>query len=93
MRRRPIPAFTRVRATRLFDGCQATLVWLAVLACLVSEPMVERLALAAMAAVALAAVFAALFPITPEATGAAAPPVPTSGSACPIRNEDESHVL
>jgi hypothetical protein len=27
-----LPRFSRERATRLFDGCQAALVWLAVLA-------------------------------------------------------------
>ena len=90
---RPLPFLSRERRARLFDGCQAALVWLAVLACVVSDPAVERLALAAMGAVALAAALAVLFPIPPEATGAAAPPVPTSGSASPISKEDESHVL
>jgi hypothetical protein len=51
------PFLSGERRARLFDGCQAALVWLAVLACVVSDPAVERLALAAMAAAALAAAF------------------------------------
>ena len=90
---RPLPFLSRERRTRLFDSCQAALVRLAVLACVVSDRAVEKLVLAAMGAVAFAAALAVLFPIPPEAKGAATPPVPTSGSASPIRKEDESHVL
>jgi len=50
---------------RLFDGCQAALIWLAVLASVVADGQVERLALAAMAAVALAAAFVAFCPAAP----------------------------
>jgi hypothetical protein len=90
---RPLPFLSRERRARLFDGCQAALVWLAVLACVVSDPAVERLALAAMGAVALAAALTVLFPMPPETTDAAAPSVRPSGSASPISKEDESHVL
>ena len=55
----------RERRTRLFDGCQAALNWLAVLASIVTDPAVVRLALAAMAAVAIAAAFVALCPAAP----------------------------
>ena len=95
MRCLPIPTFTKERATRLFDGCQAALVWLAVLACLVSEPMVERLALAAMGAVALAAVFAALCPTLPDGLAeiAASNPAPTSAPGRANPEEDLTDVL
>lgn len=75
---------SRERRTRLFDGCQAALVWLGVLASVVADCEVESLALAAMAAVALAAAFVALCPAAP-----------TSGprDASPATREDESHVL
>ncbi|SCW93404.1 hypothetical protein SAMN02927924_04332 [Sphingobium faniae] len=76
--------FSRERRTRLFDGCQAALVWLAVLASVVADREVERLALAAMAAVALAAAFVALCP---------AAPAPSLRDASPTTREDESHVL
>ena len=69
---------------RLFDGCQAALVWLAVLASVVADREVERLALAAMAAVALAAAFVALCP---------AAPARSLGDSSPTTREDENHVL
>ena len=68
----------------MFDGCQAALVWLAVLASVVADREVERLALAAMAAVALAAAIVALCP---------AAPAPSLRDASPTTREDESHVL
>lgn len=69
-----LPRIPRERAARLFDGSQAALVWLAVLALAVPEPDVTALALSAMAAIALAAAFVALCPaplgparaVTPE---------------------------
>lgn len=75
---------SRERRMRLFDGCQAALVWLAVLASVVADEQVETLALAAMAAVALAAAFVALCP---------AAPAPSLRDASPTTREDESHVL
>ena len=75
---------SRERRMRLFDGCQAALVWLAVLASVVADREVERLALAAIAAVALAAAFVALCP---------AAPAPRPLDASPTTREDESHVL
>lgn len=75
---------SRERRMRLFDGCQAALVWLAVLASVVADREVESLALAAMAAVALAAAFVALCPATP-ALG--------PRDASPTTREDETHVL
>ena len=66
MRRRPIPAFTKERATRLFDGCQATLIWLAVLAFAAPGSDVQEVAVWAMVAVALAAAVVALCPTLPE---------------------------
>lgn len=48
--------------SRLFDGCQAALVWLGALALVTGEAFIRGLALAAMAAIALAAALAALFP-------------------------------
>jgi hypothetical protein len=72
------------RRMRLFDGCQAALVWLAVLASVVADREVERLALAAMAAVALAAAFVALCP---------AAPARSLGDSSPTTREDETHVL
>jgi len=75
---------SRERRTRLFDGCQAALVWLAVLASVVADREVEILELAAMAAVALAADFVALCP---------AAPAPGLRDASPMTREDETHVL
>jgi len=75
-----LPRFSRERATRLFDGCHAALVWLAVLAFVVPEPDVLALALAAMAAIGLAAAFVALCP--------ALAPETCSGNP----KEDEPHV-
>lgn len=72
------------RRMRLFDGCQAALVWLAVLASVVADGQVERLALSAMAAVALAAAFVALCP---------AAPAPQPRAASTTTREDENHVL
>ena len=69
---------------RLFDGCQAALIWLAVLASVVADGQVERLALAAMTAVALAAAFVAFCP---------AAPAPQPRAASPTTREDENHVL
>ena len=62
----------------------ACFVWLAVLASVVGDREVERLALAAMAAVALAAAFVALCP---------AAPAPGPRDASPMTREDETHVL
>lgn len=47
--------FSPEAAARVFDRAHATLVWLAVLVFLSSEPSVRGLAIAAMVAVALAA--------------------------------------
>ena len=47
--------FSPEAAARVFDRAHATLVWLAVLVFLSSEPSVRGLAMAAMVAVALAA--------------------------------------
>ncbi|MCB2048057.1 MAG: hypothetical protein KDE32_07495 [Novosphingobium sp.] len=81
---RPLSLLSRERRTRLFDGCQAALVWLGVLASVVADREVESLALAAMAAVALAAAFVALCP---------AAPAPGPRDASPMTREDETHVL
>ncbi|AKM12217.1 hypothetical protein BV96_04027 [Sphingomonas paucimobilis] len=75
---------SRERRMRLFDGCQAALVWLAVLASVVADREVESLALAAIAAVALAAAFVALCPVAPA---------PRPRDASPMTREDETHVL
>ena len=75
---------SRERRMRLFDGCQAALVWLAVLASVVADREVESLALAAMAAVALAAAVVAL---------CSAAPAPRPRDASPTTREDERHVL
>jgi hypothetical protein len=56
------------RATRLFDGCQATLIWLAVLVFAAPGSDVQAVAVWAMVAVALAAAFVALCP-TARRTG------------------------
>lgn len=86
-------SFPRERRARLFDGCQAALVWLAVLACVVSDPEVQRLALAAMVALALAAAFVALCPLPPGIAGTAAAPTQPSGNPDPRNKEEESDVL
>lgn len=90
-----LPRFSRERATRLFDGCQAALVWLAVLAFVVPEPDVEALALAAMAAIGLAAAFVALCPAPEGARSGdlAVPPEPATGKRSGNPKEDEPHVL
>ena len=75
---------SRERRTRLFDGCQAALVWLGVIASVVADREVERLALAAIAALALAAASVALCP---------AVPAPSLRDASPTTREGESHVL
>ena len=68
--------FSPEAAGRVFDRAHATLVWLAVLVFLSSEPSVRGLAIAAMVAVALAASIVAclakatcpnLLPHNPEA--------------------------
>ncbi|MCW1384975.1 MULTISPECIES: hypothetical protein [Novosphingobium] len=60
----------------MFDRAQATLVWLAVLVFLSSEPAVRGLAIAAMLAVALAATVVALL-------AEAAPSLPQSPTPPP----------
>lgn len=55
-------SLARPAMSRLFDGCQAALVWLGALALVTGEAVIRGLALAAMAAIALAAALAALFP-------------------------------
>ena len=95
MRRRPIPAFTRARATRLFDGCQATLIWLAVLAFAAPGSDVQEVAVWAMVAVALAAAFVALCPTLPDGLGeiAASNPAPASAPGLANPEEDQTDVL
>jgi hypothetical protein len=68
-------AFSPDTASRVFDRAQATLVWLAVLVFLSSEPAVRGLAIAAMLAVALAAtVVALLAEAAPSLPQSPAPP-------------------
>lgn len=95
MRRRPIPAFTKESATRLFDGCQAALIWLAVLAFSAPGSDVQQVAVWAMVAVALAAAFVALCPtlLGGLAEIAASNPAPTSASGCANPEEDQMDVL
>ncbi len=95
MRRRPIPAFTRARATRLFDGCQAALIWLAVLAFAAPGSDVQEVAVWAMVAVALAAAFVALCPTLPEGLAeiAASNPAPASAPGPANAEEDQTDVL
>ena len=69
-------AFSPDAASRVFDRAQATLVWLAVLVFLSSEPAVRGLAIAAMLAVALAATVVALL-------AEAAPSLPQSPTPPP----------
>lgn len=83
----------REKRARLLDGCQAALVWLAVLACVSSDEDVAGLAQVAMAAIALAAAFVALCPLPGQVAGACPPPVRPSGSSSTINKEDEPHVL
>lgn len=95
MRRRPIPAFTRARASRLFDGCQATLIWLAVLAFAAPESDVQEVAVWAMVAVALAAAFVALCPTLPDGLAeiAASNSVPENAPGPANPEEDQMDVL
>ena len=95
MRRLPIPAFTQERATRLFDGCQATLIWLAVLAFAAPGSDVQKVAVWAMVAVALAAAFVALCPTLPEglAEVAASNPVQENAPGRANQEEDQTDVL
>ena len=95
MRRLPIPAFTQERATRLFDGCQAALIWLAVLAFAAPGSDVQEVAVWAMVAVAIAAAFVALCPSTPGglAESAASNPAPASVRGPANPEEDQLDVL
>lgn len=95
MRRRPIPAFTKERATRLFDGCQATLIWLAALAFAVPGSDVQEVAVWAMVAVALAAAFVALCPTPTDVLAeiAASNPAPASAPGRDNPEEDQTDVL
>ena len=95
MRRLPIPAFTKERASRLFDGCQAGLIWLAVLAFAAPGTDVQEVAVWAMVAVALAAAFVALCPTLPDGLAeiAASNPVPASAPGPANPDEDQTHVL
>ena len=95
MRRLPIPAFPRERATRLFDGCHATLVWLAVLALAAPGSDVQALAYWVMVAVALAAAFVALCPSSPDGLAeiAASNPAPASAPGRDNPEEDQTDVL
>lgn len=86
-----LPHIERERATRLFDGCHAALVWLAVLALAVPESDVQVLAVSAIAAIALAAAFVALCPSETAGRRPPAPaPSPEARSASP--EEDCPHV-
>ena len=95
MRRRPIPACTKESATRLFDGCQAALIWLAVLAFAAPGSDVQAVAVWAMVAVALAAAFVALCPSSPDGLAeiAASNPAPTSSPGRANPEEDLTDVL
>ena len=95
MRRRTIPAFTKERATRLFDGCQATLIWLAVLAFAAPGSDVQAVAVWAMVAVALAAAFVALCPSSPDGLAeiAASNPVTANAPGPANPEEDQTDVL
>ncbi|PKB13726.1 hypothetical protein B0I00_3168 [Novosphingobium kunmingense] len=75
-------AFSPDAASRVFDRAQATLVWLAVLVFLSSEPAVRGLAIAAMLAVALAATVVALL-------AEAAPSLPQSPAPPPAAHSGE----
>ena len=93
MRRRPIPACTKESATRLFDGYQAALIWLAVLAFAAPGSDVQEVAVWAMVAVALAAAFVALCPTSPDVLAeiAASNPAPASapGRANPEKGQTD----
>lgn len=95
MRRRPIPAFTKESATRLLNGCQAALIWLAVLAFAAPRSDVQALAVWAMVAVALAAAFVALCPTLPGGLAeiAASNPAPASAPGRANPEEDLTDVL
>ena len=95
MRRLPIPAFTKESATRLFDGCQAALIWLAVLAFAAPGSDVHEVAVWAMVAVALAAAVVALCPTLPEGLAeiAASNPVPENAPGRVNPEEDQTDVL
>lgn len=95
MRRWPIPVFTKESATRLFDGCQATLIWLAVLAFAAPGSDVQEVAVWAMVAVALAAAFVALCPTLPGGLAeiAASNPAPASAPGRDNPEEDQTDVL
>ncbi|KHS42313.1 hypothetical protein [Novosphingobium sp. ES2-1] len=71
-------AFSPDAAGRVFDRAQATLVWLAVLVFLSSEPAVRGLAVAAMLAVALAATAVALLAEPAASTPSQAAPPPAA---------------
>ncbi len=88
-------AFTRERAMRLFDGCQAALIWLAVLAFAAPGPDVQALAVWAMVAVALAAAFVALCPPARDGMAeiAVPDPAPASGTLPANPEEDQTDVL
>ncbi len=92
MRRRPIPAFTKERATRLFDGCQATLIWLAVLAFAAPGSDVQEVAVWAMIAVALAAAFVALCPSTSGGLAESAASNPAQASVRGPANPEEDQL-
>lgn len=95
MRRRPIPAFTRACATKLFDGCQATHIWLAVLSFAAPGSDVQDVAVWAMVALALAAAFVALCPTLPDGLAeiAASNPVLASAPSPACPEEDRTDVL
>jgi hypothetical protein len=91
----PIPAFTKERAIRLFDGCQAALIWLAVFASAAPGSDVQDVAVSAMVAVALAAAFVALCPTSPDGLAeiAASNPAPASAPGPANPEEDQLDVL
>lgn len=84
-----LPCIPRERATRLFDGCQAALVWLAVLALAVPESDVRALAVSAIVAIALAAALVALCPPAPSGP---MPPAPAAALQPASPTEDLPHV-
>ena len=95
MRRLPVAAFAQERATRLFDGCQATLIWLAVLAFAAPGSDVQEVAVWAMVAVALAAAFVALCPTLQGGLAeiAASNPAPANAPGRANPEEDLTDVL
>jgi len=92
-----LPQISRANANRLFDGCNAALVWLAVIAMVVNDPDYRGLAVGAMVAIALAAAFVAICPASRPAQVGDAPadgPLPRSGLPTSTdHGEDQSHVL